>query len=209
MMWRPAAGRRAGAGPALDKSRRAKMPGATVSRRVTRVFLSHTSELGSFPRDRSFVAAAEGAVIRTGATPTDMAYFTARDAQPAEYCRRAVAAADVYVAIVGLRYGSPVVDRPELSYTELEFEVATDLGLPRLVFLLDDASELPLPANQLVDLEHGLRQAAFRQRLLRGAGLTMGRVSSPAELELRLYQALSDLAAAGGEPDAVAGSGVV
>jgi tetratricopeptide (TPR) repeat protein len=166
---------------------------------VGRVFLSHTSEVRQFPRSRTFVGAAEAAVARADGRPTDMAYFTARDFQPAEYCRREVAGADVYVGIIGLRYGSPVRDQPELSYTELEFEVATEREIPRLILLLDETAELPLPANQLIDLEYGARQADFRRRL-QETGLTVARVSSPAELETRLYQALVELAAGGTEP---------
>ena len=68
----------------------------------------------------------------------------------------------MYVGIIGFLYGSLVEDEPTLSYTEMEFQVATELGLPRLIFLLDEDAVLPLPQRYLSDPVSGDRQQAFR-----------------------------------------------
>ena len=162
---------------------------------VLRVFLSHTSELRQYPHDGSFVAAAERAVIRAGETVLDMAYFTAREDKPTAYCRQQVQRANVYVGIIGFRYGSPVKDQAELSYTELEFATATELGLPRLVFLLDEQAVLPIPQSYLSDLQYEKRQRAFRAQA-QNAGVTVQRVGSPDQLELRLFPGAERTAAA-------------
>lgn len=160
---------------------------------VLRVFLSHTSELRGLPQSgRSFVAAAEQAVTRAEDQITDMEYFTAREDKPAEYCRQQLELADVYVGIIGFRYGSPVRDESQKSYVELEFDIASELGLPRLIFLLDKRADLRLPAEYLSDpdIELETRQRYFRAWLKEAAG-TAAMVDTPERLETLLFQALT------------------
>ena len=167
-----------------------------------RVFLSHTSELRDFPKGMSYVAAVERAVSAAGHVIVDMADFPAADQAPAQLCADRVRGCDVYVGILGTRYGSPVRDRPYVSYTELEFDTAAEAGLDRLVFLLDtDADNLGIPAVRLIDREYGVRQDAFCRRV-RDSGLTVQSFASPAQLGQLVERSLRDLA----QPRRVSGS---
>ena len=129
-----------------------------------RVFVSHTSELRDYPPGNSYVAAVERAVSAAGHVIVDMADFPAADQPPAQLCMDRVRGCQVYVGVLGTRYGSPVRDKPEVSYTELEFDTATEAGLDRLVFVLDTAAaDVGMPVSALIDREFGARQDAFRQ----------------------------------------------
>src|SRR5262245_5480633 len=131
---------------------------------IRRVFVSHTSEFAKYPEKKSFIDAAVAAVNRAGMVPFDMGYFTARDEKPAKYCEQQVRKCEIYIGIIGFRYGSPVRDQPELSYTELEFNAASDTSpKARLVFLLDHLALVPI--GLFSDTKHGERQESFRQRL--------------------------------------------
>lgn len=116
-----------------------------------------------------------------------MAYFAARDEPPAAYCRRRVADSDVYVGLIGFRYGSPAREEPDYSYTELEFDAATAAGLPRLLFLLQE--DAPVPAAVFRDVTHADRQLRFRHRLMDGPRI-VGMFASPDQLETLVFQAL-------------------
>jgi hypothetical protein len=142
------------------------------------------------PAGRSFVAAAKQAIIDAGDGVVEMGSFAPSSSEPSATSTSMVEWADVYVGIIGLRYGTPVPERPELSYTELEFETAAQLDMERLVFLLDDRSDDVPRAAGPSELDE--RQLAFRARLLDSAA-TVASVTTPEELTRRLLRALYDL----------------
>ena len=162
------------------------------------MFISHTSEFAKYPEKRSFIDAAVAAVNRAGSVPRDMGYFTARDEKPAEYCKKCVRECDVYIGLIGLRYGSPVRDQPEVSYAELEFQAATEAPtIKRFLFLLDPEALVPL--RRFMDVRYGDRQEQFRQRL-NDAKVMCASFSNVDELEKLIYQALKEDEEERGQP---------
>jgi hypothetical protein len=92
-----------------------------------------------------------------------METFGARDGQAREVCAEAVRRCDILVGIVGIRHGSHPPDDPKRSYTQLEFETATEWGLSRLMFLLDENVASRLEGAQPDDQARA--QADLRKRI--------------------------------------------
>jgi TRAP transporter TAXI family solute receptor len=152
------------------------------------VFISHTSEFGDFPEDRSFVAAAVDAARDAGDEPVEMGDFPAGRPPPAEVCRQKIETCDVYVALVGFRYGSTVPRLRGKSYVEFEWEVASKRGLPILIFLLDERAVVPGSFHD----PHFYRQQA-RLRTQMGSKHHLRRFRTAQELHKLLSEALSHL----------------
>ena len=80
-----------------------------------RVFVSHTTEMRDYPKDQSYVAAVERAISAAGHVIVDMAGFPAADQPPAELCVERVRECDIYVGVLGTRYGSPVLSMCQIA----------------------------------------------------------------------------------------------
>jgi tetratricopeptide (TPR) repeat protein len=159
-----------------------------------RVFVSHTGELRDYPAAKSYVAEVERAISAAGHVIVDMSDFPAADQPAAQVCVERVQECDVYVGVLGTRYGSPVRDRPEVSYTELEFNTATEAKKDRLIFMLDtEVADVGIPLSQLIDRQFGDRQDAFRDRV-RNSGLVKQAFDSPAKLGWLVERSLRELA---------------
>jgi hypothetical protein len=163
------------------------MGGATVTPPSDRwrVFLSSTStDL------RAYRAAAAGEIARLEHFGlVQMEDWGARvTGRPAEQCEDKLRSCELYVAIIGHRYGSlvPPGDMPDgltdlgpLSYTALEYELAVAMGLPRLVYLLaPDASQTSADAEGAIEVAgiERLRARAMADSVVRGG------ITTPAEL---------------------------
>lgn len=126
----------------------------------------------------------------------DMEDFEAIDQSPAEFDDAKLRSCDVYVGIYSPRYGTPARNQPDKSYTELEFDTATALGLPRLVFVLDRTKKHDIPVEVLLDREYGHRQDAFLERVQNSsAGITVKFFKNPDDLAHLVERCLRALAA--------------
>ena len=92
--------------------------------------------------------------------------YVATDAYPLHKCLDDVASSDIYVGLIGWRYGYiPEQDNPERkSITELEYQQAGKSGLPRLLFLVDRAATWP---DEYKDSETGEGDSGQRIDALR------------------------------------------
>jgi hypothetical protein len=166
------------------------------------IFLSTSPELVADPdRHRSPVKAAERAIGAVGGVVyADSDFPDNPGLKPVALSADQIRPCEVFVGVYGLRYGERVRERPEISPAELEFDLATEQGLPSLIFVLDpDAAEARLQAASPEEREDGERQRAFLQRFA-DSGLILQRFRDPDHLAALLVVAQRPYGAQG-HPD--------
>lgn len=100
---------------------------------ILRVFISSTTVDLKAHRQHAM-----DACLRQGMLPIMMEHLPAADTDAVGVSLKMVEESDIYVGIFGRRYGY-VPANFDQSITELEYEHAVKLGLPRLIFIMDDA----------------------------------------------------------------------
>ncbi len=160
-----------------------RLTASTTMAEQLRVMISSTTR--DLPEHREKVM---HACLRMGMfRPDMMEHLTARNAYPEAVSLSLVEKADVYLAIVGFRYGYVPAGAGK-SVTEMEFDRATEKGIPRLVFLMHDSHVLR--PHDVETGEGAQKLAAFRERLSRD--LTVCFFRSPDELLALVIQSLSE-----------------
>lgn len=107
--------------------------------------------------------AAAAAIRSLGRHPVAMEDYVALDERPLDKCLEDVRRCQIYVGILGWRYGHrPTGDR---SITEREYDEALAANIPCLVFLTDDACLSTWPAEWVDSGRDGDAVQAFRRRV--------------------------------------------
>lgn len=100
---------------------------------MNRVFLSST-----FTDLADYRTAVQAAIRQLGANDVSMENFGARDERPVDECVRLVREeSDLFVGIYAHKYGY-VPDGGDVSISELEYRAASDVPLPRFIYVIDE-----------------------------------------------------------------------
>jgi hypothetical protein len=138
--------------------------------------------------------AVDRALRRMGHDVIGMEQYVAEGNKPLDRCLADVQIADLYVVIVGWRYGYIPKDQPAaggLSVTQLEYDQAVEARKPILAFLLDPDSPWPLNRVDAMGTEPqaGSRIATFRSLL--GTKHLAGLFRTPDDLASQVAAAVS------------------
>ena len=106
-------------------------------------------------------------MLSAGHIPYGMEAFSPGNERELEVIKRGIKQSDIYIVLVGFRYGS-VVEEGGPSFTQLEYRIARDLGKPILAFLLK-TSEFEDRRNALKadhpDMKHQNQIIDFREEV--------------------------------------------
>jgi hypothetical protein len=127
------------------------------------VFVSSTFQ--DLTKDRQ---AAVESILKAGHIPAGMELFTAGDKSQWEVIQRWITDSDVYMLILGGRYGS-VEPSSGRSYTELEYDFAVASGKPHFAVVITEAAleaRVKEHGRAVLEKDNPEKLKAFREKVL-------------------------------------------
>ncbi len=132
-------------------------------------------------------------ILRCGHIPAGMELFIAGDKSQWEIIQKWIGESDVYVLILGTRYGS-IEPQTGVSYTELEYDYAISLGLPFFAVVISDEGieqKKKVEGVEIIEKDNSIKLEEFRKKVL-------NKISSfftdTKDLKLSVYESLSTIA---------------
>jgi len=144
-----------------------------------RIYVSSTSE-----DLREFRRAVVEQLGRLGHQVVSMEGYSADARGPVEKCLDDVASADAYVGLFAFHYGSGI--------TEREFRKATELRLPRFIFLVPIDARWEMSFTDF-GTESAAKMASLRRELEAQDGFVVAHFQDKTELLTKLPQAIKDI----------------
>jgi len=137
--------------------------------------------------------AAIEAILKSGHIPAGMELFTAGDRSQWEVIQRWIMDADIYMLILGGRYGS-IEPVSGTSYTELEYDFAVSCGKPYFAVVIDEktlADRAKLRGPDVTEKDHPDKLKAFRTKVLSKISSFF---SDPKDVKLTVLETVPQLA---------------
>ncbi|OON66902.1 DUF4062 domain-containing protein [Hymenobacter sp. CRA2] len=112
--------------------------------------------------------AAVAAILKAGHIPAGMELFTAGDESQWDTITRWIDESDIYMLILGGRYGSTHPDT-EQGYTEMEYDYAVSTGKPYFAVVIQDKTLdewVKTRGKDVLELKNPTKLEAFRKKVL-------------------------------------------
>jgi hypothetical protein len=108
--------------------------------------------------------AAVEAILKSGNIPAGMELFTAGDKSQWEVIQRWISDSDIYMIILGGRYGS-IEPNSGFSYTELEYDFAVSSGKPYFAVVMHEDA-LEIRGSSVIEKDNPDKLKDFRAKVL-------------------------------------------
>jgi hypothetical protein len=161
-------------------------------KRRFQVFVSSTFE--DLREERQ---AAVEAILKAGHIPAGMELFTAGSESQLAVIRNWIQDSDIYLLILGARYGS-IEPKSQLSYTEVEFDYALELGKPFFSVVLSKPGEdakVKLHGSKILERENVPKYDAFRSKV---SSRMCSFFESTKDIKLAIFETLPQIALSDG-----------